>query len=76
MFNFTIQQTLNSHAPFKHQRAFKVVYLYRQAKKWPLEQGANFYNEGSTQNSLRPLLAAMRIRNAFSLMKPAASAWL
>jgi len=29
-----------------------------------------------TQNSLRPLLAAMRMRNALSLMKPAASAWL
>jgi len=30
----------------------------------------------STQNSLRPLLAAMRMRSALSLMKPAASAWL
>lgn len=29
-----------------------------------------------TQNSLRPLLAAMRMRSALSLMKPAASAWL
>ena len=28
------------------------------------------------QNNLRPLLAAMRMRSALSLMKPAASAWL
>ncbi|MNR44061.1 hypothetical protein D3C85_1627570 [compost metagenome] len=28
------------------------------------------------QNSLRPLPAAMRMRRALSLMKPAASAWL
>ncbi len=28
------------------------------------------------QNSLRPLFAAMRMRRALSLMKPAASAWL
>ena len=28
------------------------------------------------QNSLRPLFAAMRMRKALSLMKPAASAWL
>lgn len=28
------------------------------------------------QNNLRPLFAAMRMRRALSLMKPAASAWL
>jgi hypothetical protein len=28
------------------------------------------------QNSLRPLFAAMRMRSALSLIKPAASAWL
>ena len=39
-------------------------------------QAAIFIHAWTTQNSLRPLLAAMRIRSALSLMKPAASAWL
>ncbi|SFW66073.1 hypothetical protein EDB98_11054 [Pseudomonas fluorescens] len=39
-----------------------------------LKAGRFFYRQG--QNSLRPLFAAMRMRRALSLMKPAASAWL
>jgi hypothetical protein len=39
-----------------------------------LKAGRFLDNQG--QNSLRPLFAAMRMRSALSLMKPAASAWL
>ncbi len=39
-----------------------------------LKAGRFFYSQD--QNSLRPLFAAMRMRRALSLMKPAASAWL
>ncbi|CAH0162349.1 hypothetical protein SRABI06_00994 [Pseudomonas brassicacearum] len=38
------------------------------------KQAVFLYSQG--QNSLRPLFAAMRMRRALSLMKPAASAWL
>lgn len=39
-----------------------------------LKAGRFLYRQA--QNSLRPLFAAMRMRRALSLMKPAASAWL
>lgn len=59
----------------KHRRTPDDSGCIFNQKKWPLE-GPFFIATYNTQNNLRPLLAAMRMRNAFSLMKPAASAWL
>lgn len=45
-------------------------------KNGPFFKGPLFMTLQVLQNNLRPLLAAMRMRSALSLMKPAASAWL
>lgn len=44
------------------------------AQKKPRQAGV--FIQGTAQISERPLFAAMRMRKALSLMKPAASAWL
>ena len=46
-----------------------------EGKKNGLRKAGRFF-DSQGQNSLRPLFAAMRMRRALSLMKPAASAWL
>lgn len=48
----------------------------REKSSKKLKKGLHMAGLFLDQNSLRPLFAAMRMRKALSLMKPAASAWL